>query len=384
MRHLQFYEKHSISPVRYDDSDLTAHLQRREALYRSLGVLPGLIHGARVLEVAAGSGQNSLYVASQFPRELVLVEPNAVGFDEITALYESPAIDCASPEVHRLKLEDFQDDEPFDLVLCENWLGALEHERGLLRKLVGMVAPGGVLVVTAISPAGLIPNLLRRALAAKLVHPGRSFEERTQELIAAFTSHLATIGSMTRTPTHWVQDNLINPAYFDLSLTLDLLIRTAGDELQVVGTNPQFREDWRWFKSMFGSEREYNEHCRENYLRRTQYFFDYRIDPSVDELAAHPRLDALGERLNGAVRALEQDLSSDAGSATAEAELLALVGDIADELEGRPLRAQQGVLEVGSLLARQAIVAQDVADMDSFRGLFGRETFYVSMQRPIF
>ena len=68
--HLEYYTRHGINPVRYDLSDLQLHLDRRGSLYRTLGVTPLAVRGARVLEVAPGTGQNSLYLARLAPRQL--------------------------------------------------------------------------------------------------------------------------------------------------------------------------------------------------------------------------------------------------------------------------------------------------------------------------
>ena len=61
--HLEYYEEHSISPVHYRMEDVESHFGRRDSLYRTLGLPPVAFRGARVLEIAPGSGQNSLYVA---------------------------------------------------------------------------------------------------------------------------------------------------------------------------------------------------------------------------------------------------------------------------------------------------------------------------------
>ena len=66
--HLEYYTRYGINPVRYDLSDLQLHLDRRGSLYRTLGVTPLAVRGARVLEVAPGTGQNSLYLARLAPR----------------------------------------------------------------------------------------------------------------------------------------------------------------------------------------------------------------------------------------------------------------------------------------------------------------------------
>src|SRR5579871_660200 len=74
--HLEFYQKHQIAPVCYDLTSMQAHLERRSSLYLKLGLPPIAFRSAKVLEVAAGLGQNSLYIAHMLPEKLVLLEPN--------------------------------------------------------------------------------------------------------------------------------------------------------------------------------------------------------------------------------------------------------------------------------------------------------------------
>ena len=65
--HLEFYREHNIAPVRYDLSNIDAHLERRFSLYAKLGLLPLSFAKSSVLEVAAGTGHNSLYPAHLLP-----------------------------------------------------------------------------------------------------------------------------------------------------------------------------------------------------------------------------------------------------------------------------------------------------------------------------
>ena len=53
--HLEYYKRHGISPVRYHAADLSEHLQRRESLYRVLGLPAVAFKGARVLEVGGSN-----------------------------------------------------------------------------------------------------------------------------------------------------------------------------------------------------------------------------------------------------------------------------------------------------------------------------------------
>src|ERR1700759_1321845 len=133
--HLEYYKQHGIAPVRYDLSSMDAHLQRREFLYSLLGLLPLAFRGTRVLEVAAGTGHNSLYLAHLMPEALVLLEPNPVAVTNIEDVYKSFDRPHRAPSVVTEKLEEFEPEDAFDIVLCENWLGTSQHEVSLMQKL---------------------------------------------------------------------------------------------------------------------------------------------------------------------------------------------------------------------------------------------------------
>ena len=82
----------------------------RGALYRGLGIPLGLIAGKKVLEVACGTGQNSLLLAAQFPESLTLVEPNPTGMRHIVEQYENLKIPHTKPVLKQQRLEDFNSD----------------------------------------------------------------------------------------------------------------------------------------------------------------------------------------------------------------------------------------------------------------------------------
>src|SRR5436190_583873 len=84
--YLDFYKKHNIAPVAQDISDLQKHFARREALYRSLGLLPGYFKDKVLLEFGPGRGHNALYTKSLAPQKYVLVDANPVGLEATQAL----------------------------------------------------------------------------------------------------------------------------------------------------------------------------------------------------------------------------------------------------------------------------------------------------------
>ena len=92
-------------------------------------------------------------------------------------------------------------------MICEGWLGSAAHELDLLQKLASFVRPGGVLVVTTVSPIGILSNLLRKLMAQRLIAGVDGLEAQTTVLLEAFSSHLATLADMSRPHRDWIQDN---------------------------------------------------------------------------------------------------------------------------------------------------------------------------------
>jgi len=333
--------------------------------------------------VAAGTGHNSLYVASLFPDSYTLLEPNPAGIRAIKDCYAGAGFPHTAPTLIEAKLEDYVPDNRFDIVLCENWLGSSAHERGLLRKLAGFVAPRGVLVVTCVSPIGFMPNIIRRALAARLTAGEASFERKTDVLVEAFGPHLRTIAGMTRSAKDWVQDNMINPAYFDLCLTLPMLVDELGGELQIAGVSPDFRRDWRWFKALSGKDFEFNSQVLQEYFRVGAALLDYRIDPAESDAQFNRTLEDKALDLVKTVRRYE-DAPDKQGPE--HGVLLDRLTDIESTLQsGFPSASwTAAVAEARGLLANTVIAAADVAAMTGFGGWFGRETVYLSLERTAF
>jgi SAM-dependent methyltransferase len=383
MSHLDYYLRHGISPVHYDLSSMEAHLERRGSLYRSLGLIPLALRGSKILEVAAGTGQNSLYLAVQEPAELTLLEPNPAGARQIEALYADQPLRHTAPQLIRKKLEDYEPQSPFDIVICENWLGRSAHERALLRKLGGFLAPQGVLVVTVVSPVGFLPNMLRRAISARLVRPGQSFDEQTQTLVRAFGGHLATMKSMTRTAVDWVHDNMLTPVYFDICLPIPALLNEVGERFEVIGSSPQFAQDWRWFKSLHGEQRRFNAHFTEEYFAHCHNMLDHRLALPRGEAAANRAMEEAAFRLIDEVRDFEAQQRNPAARDEQAMNALNAAVDrfIALARDVLPQSVIVALGEAASLLRRPKLDEAAVAGSENFAGLFGRETLYVSLQR---
>lgn len=377
--HLDYYNKHGISPVHYIASSVHEHFERRASLYRSLGLTPLAFRDAQVLEVAVGSGQNSLYVASRMPESMTLVEPNPTGIREIRELYANTAVPHTAPTLVEQTLQDYVPEHLFDIVLCENWLGSAAHERALLRKLAGFVAPDGIMVVTTFTPTGFLPNLIRRALAVKYCDPRLPFELRTERIVSMFAPHLAHMSAMTRSAKDWVQDNMLNPAYFDLCLTIPDVLHEVGDVLDALGTNPSFSTDWRWFKSLHGDARDFNGRMVASYQAALHNFFDYQLEFSQPDILLNREIEISCLRFIEAAREYEHAVLTGNQSEQKHADMIAVLSEIIRQIQCFPDQVRLG-LEAGlQLLKSDSDDHLQVAADSPFSRLFGRETVYLSL-----
>lgn len=378
--HLEYYEQHKISPVSYNLKDLGAHFERRQSLYTMLGVPPVAFRSSSILEVAAGTGHNSLYLAKQLPKELVLLEPNSTGVTFIHDAYASFSTPHTKPKIVTSKLEDFFPSQKFEIVLCENWLGCSKHEISLLEKLGSFVDKDGILILTTVSPIGFVPNLLRRFISVYLCPLHETFERKTEILVDAFGSHLDTLVNMTRNKKDWVQDNMLNPAYFDLCLTVPKVIEELGDKFRVTGSSPSFNEDWRWFKNLSGSECKWNEHFLFAYWKKAHNFLDYRSNPSILQKEQNQKLEACALELLYAIKKHELAYFKADNLSVFSKEVLSLLQKfrslVPQELEGSKI-----ALDDAYQVITKVLNGEKKLFASNFDSLFSRETTYLALTR---
>lgn len=380
--HLEYYKQHGIAPVRYDMSSMDAHLDRRGSLYNMLGLLPLAFRGAKVLEVAAGTGHNSLYIAAQMPKRFVLLEPNPTALEHIKGVYSSFDRPHSSPDVIAATLEDYEIDEPFDIIICENWLGTSEHETALMRKLAGFAATNGVLVITVVSPIGFVPNLLRRFFVPYLAAAHLEFDARTKILEDAYRPHLMSLPSMTRSATDWVHDNMLNPAYFGLCLSAPMVIAQLGGTFEVARSYPSFEEDWRWFKGLYGEFRQRNKNFLEEYWKKCHNYLDSRAATFASDAVRNKSLEENALKILKAVEDHEDaHLHKGDIAGAASAVYIAYERYLAD-IPAELAKARSALAELGPFLQNPSSISSELmAGMGLFGSLFGRETSYLSLMR---
>lgn len=376
---LDYYREHGISPVRYEMGDLNAHLDRRDFLYRTLGLPPTAFKGCAVLEVAAGSGQNSLYVASRMPAVYDLVEPNPVGLRDIQAAYAGFPLPHTSPRLMAEQFESFTPDRAYDIVICENWLGGAANETALLGKLASHLAPGGVLVATFVPYSGFAPNVARHALAQRLLDQQRgemSYEAQTEFLVGVFGRHLSTMPAMTRSHQDWVKDSMLNTAWLPVALPLGRVIESIGPEMEALAFSPSFDVDWRWFKTGAGEGRRLNEIAQENYLANLHNFLDWRTTRPARPAEDNLELDGKFQELHAAVTGWVSTRDAEGRGQIERA-----LGAIVQGLSRLDPDLSEAFGEALALWRKPEIVAEELRDLPKFGPLFGREAVYGSFTR---
>jgi hypothetical protein len=188
---------------------------------------------------------------------------------------------------------------------------------------------------------------------------------------------------MTRSHLDWVHDCLINPHYLNVSLPLELVLRTIGTELEAMATFPRYATDWRWFKALSGPNRRFNETLLDAAGRNTLSFIDYRRTFPERTSAENAPLEAAFAAIHRL--ALDWQASAEAGDPTLHNQLTDRINrkieDIATLLATADQELAAAIHELGTIWALVAPTIADVKGMKLFNRVFGRESVYVSLTR---
>jgi 2-polyprenyl-3-methyl-5-hydroxy-6-metoxy-1,4-benzoquinol methylase len=372
--HLGFYTAHGISPVRQDISDLQRHFQRREALYRHLGIVPFAIRDRNVLEVGPGGGYNSLYTASLGPARFVLVEGNPTGVAEIKQLFSHHVEWNRSLEVVLSKVEDWQPEPVFDFVFCEGLLSGVHNPEQVLDKLATATAPGGMLTITCVDHLSHFPETIRRALAQLAVAESDSLAVNVAKILPMFESHLRTLPGMSRRHDDWVIDNLIHPGSIIPLINFPEAIAVLASRFDYYAASPHFITDWRWYKSIVGETWEFNSRAIDQFWSLAHNMLDYRRVLPPRDPSANKRLYDLCTTARAQLESFERKQEE----AFLE-RFRDLVRGIADEAAHFSEDIAGALQEAVTLLKPRRPDAKAVAAAAKFGGLFGRGQQYISL-----
>jgi len=374
--HLEFYQKHGISPVRQDISDLERHFQRRGALFRHLGILPWQVTGRRICEVGPGSGYNSIYTASLGPAYYELVEGNPAGIADIRALFAAYPHWTADIVITASRIETYRHPEPFDIVFCEGLLSGVPNPEEVLNALAALVRPGGILVSTCVDHLSHFPETIRRVCADLVTEPEQSLEERVERILPLVAPHLRTLAGMSRRHDDWVIDNLIHPASIIPLINMPETIAVLAHEFQFLASSPHFVQDWRWHKEIVAVDHDFNHNAIAQYWANAHNLMDYRgVTPPRDP-DANMRLYDLCTEARARVERYEQTRNRGFLG-----EFRSLLDEITADLRTVSPLTAAALDEAGQVLDRVERAPEAVAAAPLFGALFGRGTQYLSLTR---
>ncbi|MDX8413697.1 MAG: class I SAM-dependent methyltransferase [Mariprofundales bacterium] len=283
---LEFYGKHNISPVSQNIENLENHFQRRIGLYRTLGLTPSLFKGSDILEIAPGSGHNSIVTATFGSKSYDLLEPNTAGFNQMLKLFKLHQLNNHTIRCFNQRLEDFMENKAYDIVLCEGLIPGLSNHNTFINQLASKVRPGGILVVTCADAVSVFFETLRRYLARILVSQSeigletpKSAAHIAHFLSNTFAQQLSTLKGMSRPIDDWIWDNLLNPAAASLpasnEFSIENCINILGEDFYFFGSSPTCMTNWEWYKNLSTDSRKYNEPFLDSFTAQRVNFLHY-------------------------------------------------------------------------------------------------------------
>ena len=373
---LEYYIREGISPVHYDLSDLNKHFQIRASLYRLLGLIPSFFKGKDIIEVAPGSGHNSIYTATLLPRIYDLIEPNPLGCKDISKIFDNLSIEHTKPNLFPQSIEDFKSDKLYDIVICEGWLGGfLDYEKSMLVKLSSFVKSGGIMLITFFPPIGGMATFLRRLLGYRLISKKDQMNQRTSILKKAFSSHLDKLSSMARSHEHWILDSILNPHICVGLNTPRLCTEILDDKFVIYQSVPRFAADWRWYKSLHGKQRKLTKSFLAEYDTISHCMIDYRMDGVKRSIEKNKELEKICFDF-ATITKNNENLGHGAYMKNVKPLLSKIISNIEPDL---PQAAKKALHEVNTLLKKKVVEIDDVAKMSDFSSFFGREQCYLSI-----
>lgn len=289
-----FYEANHISPVSQDISDINKHYQRRESLFRSLGILPNLVRNSKVLEFGPGSGHNALYTASLSPELYELVDGNLKGVRDTRARLESFGIDRI--KIHHALFTEYQSDNKFDIVWAEGCLPHQTQPIPMLEHMASFVVEGGCLCVSISNGISYLSETIRRLFRDRFFQTLGDVHEQARELTPYIEPHLQYLRGMSRPVEDWILDNIVQPLRDRRLLSIPEVIACLNGEFDVYGSSPRFLTDWRWYKEIVGDERKFSELALDNYYKNNLNLLDYRFNFPEHSRAYGEKLEDFGSR----------------------------------------------------------------------------------------
>ena len=198
-------------------------------------------------------------------------------------------------------------------------------------------------------------------------------DEKTKVLLGAYSNHLETLDDMSRLSQGWVQDTRINQAFLTLCTHPMMILNDIGRNFEIYGSFPKFGIDWRWYKSLYGAEKNFTGLFLDSYRINIQKFSSYRqYSEETDQKK--------GMLLETESFALKTDIARKKASKETNIDKMIVdrvkaIGSMMAEVDDS---WSNDFREVVALLEKATITSDDIDGRTFFSRLVGRELLYVS------
>lgn len=364
-KYLEFYEKYKISPVVQNIEDFSKHINRRTNLYRQLSLTPLTFQDKDILEIGPGGGYNSLVTYTYMPKTYTFIEPNTTGFKELNENFKD--IDRGNIYFNNITLEDFKTTKKYDIIMCEGLIPGLSNKQEFIRQLIGLLKPNGIFIITTADQITMFFEIIRKYIATLLINDVSSLDEQIKILINSFSTHLDTIEGMTRSHKDWCLDNLINDATYEHTFSINDAIKLAKNDFYVLGTSPDFFNNYIWYKELPNSLDSYNDIFEKQFLQKWHNLIDYRFIVNDRDSKKNKELSQYCYKLiNLAKNKAEVSEFIDC--------LTKIKNNLKENVKEKTILSIQEVIEVLST----DLNADKISKMKHFSSAFGRGQSYIS------
>ena len=371
---ISFYGAHGISPVHQDVRNFKVHLMRREKLYRMLGLPVVAFNQRTILEIGPGGGYNALAFFAWGAR-VDFIEPNPKAQEELPQLLGKHHIKRDKWSLFPGKIEDFQSDRLYDIVIAEGFIPGLYDREKVINKISRLVKKGGVVVVTCVDDISFFFEITKRIIGHRLLNAFKveNFSQKIALLSRAFSTHFKSLKYTSRPLKDWIADTYLNPGIYGKFFSIADCISEFDKDFIMLGSSPAMFTDCSWYKNI--------EFDREGSLLKQ--FFVKRHILMLWDMEESTRTIGANKLLCSQIYDLRQyagriEARMDAGHVAGIIEKLKRIKCSISDIDGR---ARKAIDEAVVLLQDKKIDAAKIANAGMLASAFGRGQQYVSLSR---
>jgi SAM-dependent methyltransferase len=366
---LDFYAQTGFTPTRQKKWDKKAHFCIRKNLYQQLGVSSSDFKGRSILEIGPGNGHNALYWASLRPKEGALLDGTLTSLQDTKNLLRANY--PRSQFTYILQdLNQFRKGEEYDVVICEGTIPFQHNPIKFFKKIMKLVRPGGLMIVTCVDSVGVLADILRKFRGQWLALNAKSIPEKVAILKKEFHQDLQMLSGMTRRVEDWVVDQIIHP-WVGRLFSIENALDCVGKQFTVRGTSPNFIQDWRWHKQIPIKRPDFNQNALRCYYKNIFSFLDHKnayTRPSIAD----------GKALLSICNSIFQDVVTGVPSKRKAQAISIKLKKICKLL---PPEARTIKLALNEF-SKENIKA-DQATLKHFRSLWGRGQQYIALNKEV-